>query len=275
MHFLEAQTIGPRRTFFEVVLAAALICASAARAEEVIYGPDGAPTVVQRKLYTMTGKWEAGVLCEVALNTALVDHLGGVLTVTYHPNEWLDFGVEGLLNHTALSSLARNVRSNLRPRTPSPDHCAAPPYTNCKDELGSDNQLRTGAFGVVRLAPIYGKVDLASELKVHFQAFLLGGAGLASVHRESVNLCADAPVPGPDSSCQHFQQSDAIKPVVDVGGGFRFYFGQRWSLTMEVRGYFFSSSYKEHNDLTVPSTGTPHGYLAGIALFDLGLSFLF
>jgi outer membrane beta-barrel protein len=263
-----------RRTSFEVVLAAALICAWAAGAEEVIYGPDGAPTVVQRKLYTMTGKWEAGVLFDVALNTALVDQLGGVVAVTYHPNEWLDFGVEGLLNHTALSTLGRNVRSDLRPRTPSPNRCAAPPYTGCKDELGSDNQLRAGAFGVVRLSPIYGKVDLASEVKVHFQAFLLGGAGLASVHRESVNLCADAPVPG-DSTCHNFQQSDAIKPVVDVGGGFRFYFGQRWSLTTEVRGYFFSSSYKEANDLTVPSTGTPHGYLAGIAVFDAGLSFLF
>ena len=260
-----------RRTLPELALAAALLCAFGARAEDVIYGPDGAPTVVQHKLYTMSGKWEAGVLFDIALNTALVDQLGGVVAVTYHPNEWLDVGVEGLFHHTALSSLALNVRADLRARTPSSNHCSAAPYPGCKDEFANDNQLRAGAFGVVRLSPIYGKLDLASEVKIHFQAFVLGGAGMASVHRESVNLCAD---PG-TSTCVNFQQEDALKPVGQVGGGFRFYFGQKWSLATEVRGYFFSSSYKEANDLTVPSTGTPRSYVAGIATFDAGLSYLF
>ena len=271
-----------RRTFPELALAAALLCASAAHAEDVIYGPDGAPTVVQRKLYTMTGKWEAGLLFDVALNTALVDQLGGVVALTYHPNEWLDLGVEGLFNRTALSSLALNVRADLRARTPSSNQCKAAPYPGCKDEFANDNQLRAGAFGVVRLSPIYGKFDLASEVKIHFQAFVLGGGGVASVHRESVNLCAH----GGTDDCQtrdtsgaviasDFQQADAVKPVGQVGGGFRFYFGQKLSLTTEVRGYFFSSSYKAANDLTVPSTGTSRSYLAGIAMFDAGLSYLF
>ena len=37
-----------RRTFLEMAFAAALLCTAAAHAEDVIYGPDGAPTVVQR-----------------------------------------------------------------------------------------------------------------------------------------------------------------------------------------------------------------------------------
>ena len=260
-----------RRTWTELALAAALLCASAAHAQDVIYGPDGAPTVVQRKLYTMTGKWEVGLLFDIALNTALVDQLGGVLALTFHPNEWLDLGVEGLFNHTALSSLSLNVRADLRARTASSNRCSAKPFPGCKDEFANDNQLRAGAFGMMRLSPIYGKFDLASEVKIHFQAFVLGGAGVASVHRESVNLCAD---PG-TATCQNFQRQDAVKPVGQVGGGFRFYFGQKWSLITEVRGYFFSSSYKAANDLTVPSSGTPQSYLAGIAMFDAGLSYLF
>lgn len=271
-----------RRTCPELALAAALLCASAAHGEDVIYGPDGAPTVVQRKLYTMTGKWEASLLFDVALNTALVDQLGGVAAVTWHPNEWLDLGVEGLFNHTALSNLALNVRADLRARTASPNRCSAKPYPGCKDEFANDNQLRAGAFGVVRLSPIYGKFDLASELKIHFQAFVLGGAGVAAVHRESVNLCAH----GGTDDCQtrdaqgnvtssDFQRADAVKPVGQVGAGFRFYFGQKWSLITEARGYFFVSSYKAANDLTVPATGIPQKYLAGIAMFDAGLSYLF
>ena len=260
-----------RPTFTELAVAAALLCATAAQAEDVVYGPDGAPTVVQRKLYIMTGKWEAGVLAGIALNTALVDQLGGVVALTWHPNEWLDLGVEGLFNRTALSSLALNVRADLRPRTASSNRCAAAPYPGCKDEFANDNQLRAGGFAVVRLSPIYGKLDLASEVKVHFQAFVLGGAGVASVHRESVNLCSE---PG-TATCQNFQQSDGVKPVGQVGFGFRFYLGQKWSLTTEVRGYFFSSSFKEANDLTLPATGTPRSYLAGIAMLDAGLSYLF
>ena len=68
----------------------ALGVAGRAHAEEVIYGPDGAPTVVQRKLHPITGKWEIGLDFSTALNTALVNHTGGLLTVANHPNEWLD-----------------------------------------------------------------------------------------------------------------------------------------------------------------------------------------
>jgi len=243
------------------LLAALFLAALPLRAQEAIYGPDGAPTVVQHKLYTVTGRWEAVAMFDVALNTALVDQLGGVVGVAYHPSEWLDVGAEALINHTALSSLALNVRADLRART------ATPP----KDEFANDNQMRVGGFAVARLAPIYGKFDLASEVKVHFQAFLLGGAGVASVHRESVNLCND---PG-TGTCQNYQQSNATKLVGEIGGGFRFYFGRTWSLRTEVRGYFFPASYKEANNLTLPSSGSPKNYLAGIATFDAGLSVLF
>ncbi len=249
------------RSSLSLLIAGLALCALPLRAQEVVYGPDGAPTVVQHKLYTLTGRWEAVAMFNVALNTALVDQLGGVVGVAWHPNEWLDLGVEGLWNYTALSNLALNVRADLRPPTPTPH----------KDEMANDNQMRVAGFAVARFAPIYGKLNLASELKVHFQAYLLGGAGAAQIHRESVNLCAN---PG-TAACTSFQQSDAPKPAGEVGGGFRFYFGHTWSLRTEVRGYFFSSSYKQDNNLTDPSSGTPKSYLAVIATFDTGLSILF
>src|SRR5690348_1976845 len=101
-----------------ILLCSALaLCALPLRAEEVIYGPDGAPTVVQHKLYTLTSRWEATALFDIAINTALVDQLGGVAGVAYHPNEWLDVGAEGVFHHAALSNLALNVRADLRART--------------------------------------------------------------------------------------------------------------------------------------------------------------
>ena len=166
-----------------------------------------------------------------------------------------------LLNQTGLSTLARNVRADMRPRSEG----------QTGDEFRNDNQLRGGAFAVARVAPIYGKFNLASELRVHFQAYLLAGAGAARIHRESVNLCAD---PG-TGVCQSYQQSDSVDPVGILGAGFRFYFNQRWSLRTEVRSHLFRSSYKTANDLTQPSTGSLRHYLANVATFGAGVSFLF
>jgi outer membrane beta-barrel protein len=251
------------RLFRSEILAAVLaLAALSAHAEEVIYGPDGAPTVVQRKLHTMTGRLEVGAAFDISMNTALIDQYGALLTATYHPNEWLDVGPEVVFNRTKLSMLARNVRADLRARTPTP-----------RDEFANDNQLRFAGFFAARLAPIYGKFNLASELPVHFQAFLLAGAGAGSVHRESINLCQD---PGTDAcNPDRYQASDAVKGIGEVGGGFRFYFGQRWSLRTEVRAYLFPSSYKTGNDLMQPSSGNAHRYLAGIVTFAGGLSLLF
>jgi outer membrane beta-barrel protein len=242
------------------------LCGYAARAEDVVYGPDGAPTVVQHKLHTMTGHWEVGLAFNTALNTALVDQYGGLIDLSYHPNEWLDFGVEGLVNYTGLSTLANNVRADLCRNPPNCRSSAQP-----KDEFANDNQMRFGGFGLARLAPIYGKFNLFSELAVHFQAYLLGGAGVLDVHRESVNLCAQSGT----AACTAYQTDDAIKPAGEFGGGFRFYIGQRWSLRAEVRAYLFGSSYKAQNDLTAPSSGTPQNYLALISTFDAGLSIVF
>jgi outer membrane beta-barrel protein len=258
----------PRRIRPELIVVALTLCAAAARAEEVIYGPDGAPTVVQRKLHTMSGRWELGLAFDVALNTALVDQYGGVVGLSYHPNESLDVGAEVLAHRTALSQLALNVRGDLCGGRPDP---SCRPKTPLKDEFANDNQLRLAAFGNARWAPIYGKFNLASELSVHFQAFLLGGVGAGAVHRESVNLCAD---PGA-TTCQNFQSKDQVRPVGEVGGGFRFYLGQRVSLRSEVRAYLFPSTYKEANDLTQPGSGNAKTYLAGIFTFNAGVSLVF
>src|SRR3954468_24778405 len=103
------------RSLFSAIVFVTL-SATAARAADVVYGPDGAPTVVQRKLHTMSNRWEAGLTLGIALNASLVDHYGGLLSVTYHPNEWADFGVELGPNYPRVSGLGEEVRSQLPPR---------------------------------------------------------------------------------------------------------------------------------------------------------------
>lgn len=263
-----------------LLLAVALSSATAARADEAIYGPDGAPTVVQRKLYTMTGRWELGLGLTAATNTALVDHYGALASVTYHPNESLDVGVDLLGNYTALSGLAQQIRDKLPPRA---DNNANPRHPNFADEMANADQLRAAALLTARLAPIYGKINLASELDVHFQAYLLGGVGAAFVKHDSVNLCATAgftPCPTGDQVAAgsstpapaNYQVASSVKPIGELGLGFRFYLSNRASLRTEFRGFVFPTSYKSANDLTNPASGNSSSYVAVIASVLLGLS---
>ncbi len=266
----------------------ALLCSAAfaaipalpARADEVIYGPDGAPTVVQRKLHTMTGKTELAFRGSLSLNTALVDNYGGMLSVTYHPNEWFDVGADLFGNYTALSSLALQIREKLPPRA---DTQSVPNKANTGDELANAGQLRAGGLVTARIAPVYGKLDFASEFKAHLQAYLLVGAGAGLLHSESVNLCL---VPGktactivpttnnPNPPPGEYQQSDSVVPLGEAGGGFRFYLGQSWSLSLEIRAFLFPASVRQGVDLTGanPNQGTTTNYLGLVTSLSLGLA---
>ena len=247
---------------------ALLVAASSAHAAEVVYGPDGAPTVVQRKLHTMSSRWEAGLTLGTALNASLVDHYGGLLSVTYHPNEWADFGVEMVANRTSLSSVSSQIRSGLPPRSN-----ALNGRPNTGDEISNVEQLRHGVLVVGRLAPIYGKVNLASELAVHFQAFVLGGVGAAAFRHESLNLCAS---PGTSAcSAGDFQTTTAVRPLGEAGAGMRVYLGQRWSLHGEFRGFIFPATSIQNADLTQPDTGVTKKFLGFIATLGIGVSAIF
>ncbi len=247
-------------------LAIAALAARPAAAEDVVYGPDGAPTVLQHKLYPMSGQWEVGLRLQTALNTPLIVHDGAMIDVSYHPNEWFDAGLELFGNYTALSNLSDVIRASLPPRTSGNT-------PNVKDEMANADQMRFGGLAVARVAPIYGKLNLFAELPVHFQTYLLLGAGVAQLHHESINLCAAAG----DSACPQgdFQTTDTITFTGEVGGGFRFYLGEKWSISAELRAFLFPAQYKAANDLTNPNSGTETGYLGDVVFFSLGVGRLF
>jgi len=258
-----------------------LCAASAGAAEPVIYGPDGAPTVVQRKLYTMTGRWEVGLSGATAMSTPLLFHYGGTLQITRHPNEWLDAGVELAFNATGLSSLADQVREKLGPRADSTTQQGIK-----NDEIANASQMRMAAMAIVRLAPFYGKFNLASEVKVHFQAYGFAGAGVGFFRHESINICGTAGTAacGPASfmtTDNHFSFLDTdvsigvARPAGQVGGGLRFYLNDQWSLRTEVHAYLFPDTFREAADLTQPASGADKTYLGLLTTFAAGLSVMF
>ena len=251
-----------------ILLLFALVGATAARGGESVYGPAAPPASVQGKLHQMSRRWELGVAFGAALNTSHIDQYGGLISVSYHPNEWADVGIDVLANRTGLTGLSGQIRQALPTRS---NPTSGQPNTG--DEISGADQMRTGALVMARVAPIYGKLSLAAELPLHFQAFLIAGAGAASFRHESVNLCA---TPG-DAPCAQgqYQTSTSVKPVGEVGGGLRFYLGQRWSLRTEVRAFLYPATVLRGADLTQPGTGTTARYLGVVTTLGLGASALF
>src|SRR5436305_1160280 len=132
--------------------------------------------------------------------------------------------------------------------------------------------MRFFGGALARLAPFYGKFNLASELGIHFQAYGLLGAGAGMFHHESLNVCASSGT----AKCTEFLKSDAVKPAGMLGAGMRFYFNDKWSLRAEFRAHLFPDSYKTGLDLTQPqSTGTDANYLGILTTLALGVSTLF
>jgi outer membrane beta-barrel protein len=261
---MELPAMRPRS--FTSILLAALCVATTATASDVVYGPDGAPTVVQHKLHTMSDRWEAGLTLGTALNSSLVDHYGGLLDITYHPNEWADFGVELGANYTQLSGLGNEVRSQLPPR--------ANPRTgtpNFGDDLRGADQMRGALLGLVRIAPIYGKFNLASEASVHFQVYGLAGAGVGMFRHDSLDLCSAAGT----SSCDSFASETSTHPVGELGAGMRFYLSRNISLRTELRAFLHPATVVRGADLTQPGTGSTDRYLGVLTVLGVGASALF
>jgi outer membrane beta-barrel protein len=258
------------RPILTVALSIALAATGARAAQPVIYGPDGAPTVVQRKLYPMTGRWELGLNLTTAFNAALVDHYGAQLGLSHHPNEWFDWGAEIAANYTRVSGLADQVRATLPTGYRADQNTHAP---NRGDEMANVAQMRLAGLGVARLAPFYGKFNLASEVRVHFQAYGLLGAGAGLFHHESVNICGS----GGETACRpdQFLTSDAVRPTGAVGAGLRFYVNERFSLRAEMRAFLFPDTYRQGALLTTPSSGTDKTYLGVLTVFGAGISTVF
>src|SRR5262249_24056301 len=141
------------------------------------------------------------------------------------------------------------------------------------EEVANAAQLRFAGTAVARLAPFYGKFNLASELSVHFQAYALLGGGAGMFHPQSVNFCAT-----PRTAARPADQDpkyDDTRPLGQVGLGLRFYFNDRWSLRTELRAYVFPDKYRENANATQPNSGDDKSYLGLLTLFSAGISTVF
>jgi outer membrane beta-barrel protein len=148
------------------------------------------------------------------------------------------------------------------------------------DEL--EDLWEMSLHGVVgaRWAPIYGKLSLLADEAAHFQAYLWGGGGLASLRRESIIQCTQVGDRA-QGICDNWLTERRVAPVVSAAVGFRFFLPGGHALRFELRDWAFQDQYRVNVEREAWEAGRESGELASdpglthLVQFDLGYTFFF
>jgi outer membrane beta-barrel protein len=218
-----------------------------ARAEALLPRDEGfmkEPKSVAYRRFKLDGANDLGVFGAFSIKNRLTEHYGLALTYDRQFNEYLALDLLAEGGYGGLTSLTRNIRDTAAARGPS----AAP-----SDDLADAGALLATAQVGVRFTPIYGKMNLSSELPVHFNFYFNAGAGVALVNFNGILACASDL--GSSKKCPGDFRSE-VRPTLgmNIGGGLRFWIDNFISARIEVRDIVFLDRYYENVNMKAPKS---------------------
>nr|BDT35147.1 outer membrane beta-barrel domain-containing protein [Myxococcus sp. MH1] len=240
--------------------------------------------VVRNRLYEPGGKLEVSLGVGLPLQTHLTAHYFFNLGVAY--NLFNTFAVEARAGYAASrhTGLARSISESF----------LALEEKLVTDELEDLWEMNLHGVAGIRWAPIYGKLNLVSDLPAHFQAYVWAGGGLGSFQRNSVIQCSQV-VNRQAGVCDNRTSLDdrgsasedywvretRVAPMVSAAVGFRFFILDKHGLRLEVRDWVFRDNYRvnlvredwEAGRVTGESASSPG--LTHLVQFDLGYTYSF
>lgn len=220
---------------------------------------------VRNRLFSVEGRWELGANVGFSILPRLTEHYNLNLSVAYNLKDWFGLELRGGYALSGHTSLADQIQSDFFSST-----------TSMRRMNDAADLWELTAHGVIgaRFQPIYGKLNLMSELPVHFQFYLWAGGGVGLLKRESMVLCSQR-----ESArvCNAYQVDNKVSPLVSVALGFRFFVAQQHSIKIEVRDWSYLDSYQVDIDRATGTGGTdsPNAGITNLVQFDLGYSFIF
>lgn len=246
---------------------------------------------VRNRLFSVQGKWEVGGNVGFSLLSRLTDHYNFNVSVAYNPQEWLGLEVRGGYALSRHTSLADQIREDFFNNN-----------TNTTKKLADAADLwRMSWHAVVgiRFQPIYGKINLVSELPIHFQFYVWLGGGVGGLDRESMVLCpdraacaeffrdADGDGTADRAGPTPFTTESKVSPLVSIALGFRFFLPfTGHSVKLEARDWSYLDSFKTNISRTCQmgvrgcataddGTLSPTAGITNLVQFDLGYAFIF
>lgn len=235
---------------------------------------------VRNRLFSVEGRFELGANVGFSFLPRLTDHYNLNLSVAYNVKDWLAFEARGGYAISRLTSLAEQVQQDFFFNTS---------ISRATDAADLWRMTGHGVLGI-RFQPIYGKLNLMSELPVHFQTYLFAGGGVTGLVRESMVQCPDR------EACfsyfgnnregeTPFTVEGKVSPLVSLALGLRFFAADHHSVKVEMRSWSYLDSYRQGMSRTC-TTGrgcatagdgmdSPNAGITNQVQFDIGYSYTF
>jgi outer membrane beta-barrel protein len=225
---------------------------------------------VQPRLYSVGGRFSLAATVGLSVfdtltHTATLDVRAG-----WDFNDWLgiDASVTGALTgHTALAERIGQ-------------HLLQTPPEGSVDDLSDLWQLKAMVLAGVRLAPVYGKFNLGSDLPIRYQAYLWLGGGAAWLDRTSVVVCREV-TSREQGTCGDWLTESRVAPAFSGALGFRLFTGEHGAVVFELRSVVWKDDYLVGVDRTAAESGAPTGQrssspgFTNTVLVQLGYAFFF
>lgn len=93
-----------------------------------------------------------------------------------------------------------------------------------------------------RWSPIYGKLNIVTELPIHFQAYLTAGGGMVGLEAESIVYCQA----GGASECTGFLKEERQSFAVAAGLGFRFFVTEGVGIRLELLDMMYPDEHRRN-----------------------------
>ena len=250
------------RTTLNLMSCLVLLTAGAAFAEDTDELVE--KVAVRNRLFSVAGRFELGGNVGFSILSRLTDHYNLNLSVAYNPKDWFGLEIRGGYAISRHTSLADQIQT---------DFFANNTISKANDAADLWELTAHGVIGA-RFQPIYGKINLMSELPVHFQFYLWAGGGVGYLKRESMVLCAERVSA---RECGAFLTENKVSPLVSLALGFRFFVVQGHSIKVEVRDWSYLDSFQINVDRATGTGGvpSPNAGITNLVQFDLGYAFIF
>ncbi|WP_257446637.1 outer membrane beta-barrel domain-containing protein [Archangium lipolyticum] len=259
---------------------ALLLTAMSAQAQQQVLDP----AAVRHRLFSPEEHLEVSISVGLPVREYLTAHYNLNVGVAY--NLFNTFGLEAragyaLSRHTGL---ARSISESFLNREDK----------KITDELEDMWQMNLHGVVGARWAPIYGKLSLLADETAHFQAYLWGGGGLASLRRQSVIQCTNVqnrelgicdnrtdPLDASTAKENYWRTETRMAPVVSGAVGFRFFVASGHAIRFELRDWVYTDQYRVNVVREDWEAGRESGEpardpgLTHLVQFDLGYTFIF
>lgn len=275
------------RTTLNLMSCLVLLTASAAFAEETDELVE--KVAVRNRLFSTEGRFELGGNVGFSILSRLTEHYNLNLSVAYNAKDWFGLELRGGYALSRHTSLGNQIQADF--------------FTNTNISKANDAadlwRMTWHAVVGARFQPFYGKINLMSELPIHFQFYIWIGGGVGGLDRESMVFCTD------QAACSEylkdndgdgdadrigatpFQIDSKVSPLVSVALGFRFFLPfTGHSVKVEVRDWSYLDSFTINASRTCQPGGagcvtagdgvpSPNAGITNLVQFDLGYAFIF